>query len=413
MHTPSLARLLLPHAPPAGQDFLSGGAEPLGQRGFALFNKSWLNLQTGLASTDFLPRNQTEWQRFYGSILPQAEVDGALRALDAFRTQTGAFGSPVVLKRKLLDDPWILSHANPPQDLYAHIAWISQKTSIACDYFASTLRFCEERICTADISIPERGRILRDIFAGQGGLCPRAKDIEAETQGLSARLASFRGPLEDSVVRMQAYFSRKDSLLESARASLGSLRANLAEVQKKTAEAYNAWIAYTIGASAGSVSLLVVSCWLIVPAVAGMIGAPALAGALGGAAAKQRQAYENLRASLQAKGEAVTGATRLVGDLDAFHKKMTTLLPDMRAFCDSVGMLTQSWANLQKNIQGFCDANSDEALGRLPAAELLSNVQEAQEIWKNIRHEAEDFSKNALVTFNFGPEFGQPLPPQS
>ncbi len=153
-----------------------------------------------------------------------------------------------------------------------------------------------------------------------------------------------------------------------------------------------------------SVGVLVLSGGVLWPVSA------ALAGGLGDAAKKARDAYDTARKHVAEAEADEQKKIRLKLDLSGFNKTMGPVNTAATTFRKTLEQVTGVWSGISNNLAYIAANFTPEQLGSLSWVMQAMALDRATSDWKTIGDKAQEYTANSLVTDQILP-FGDPLPP--
>ncbi len=376
------------------------GAMPL----FALFTDDWLTLQTFIVATLQLPITTGDFETKYGQFKDEQEIKDCVAAMQAIQALSTTFGDPMALLQELADNPAVLQTDTAPTPIYIHIVWFATKLYQAATNYNQTLGYFEQLLNPANCGTPAQcGAQLKEILVGEGGLQATALTMVALANDLVKALAQFAVALKPSTDTMATYTSSSGSFYQDVTDAINADISEVEAFQKAADDAYKLWRDLTIAAITTSVGTLVLSGGLAWPA------SVALAGGLGDAAKKARDAYDDACAQRNAASDDEQKKIDLKTDLDGFNKQMTPVNQAVANFQEDLQKVTGAWTNIASNISYIATNFTPEKLGSLSWVMQSLKCEQATKDWQDIATAAQSYTANSLVTYQIHP-FGTPLP---
>jgi hypothetical protein len=148
---------------------------------------------------------------------------------------------------------------------------------------------------------------------------------------------------------------------------------------------------------------------MVVTCGAGWPISAGLAGGLGDAAKKARDAYDDACRQRDAAEADEQKKIQLKVDLDGFNKQMAPVNQAAINFQTTLQQVTGVWTQIGVNIAYIADNFKPEQLGDLSWVMQALALERATGDWKIIADKAQEYTANSLVTYHFH-TFGDPLP---
>lgn len=370
---------------------------------FILFTDNWLDLQNYVQQALELPITQNDFNATYGAFSEDTLVRNTVEALKRVRDLASTFGAPVLLKKQIQSDPGYLNGKTPPPDIYAHIVWLANQIYNTAATFRWTLANLRELLAAG--TDQQKADNLKEILVGQAGLVSQAEVMKGLTQDLLKKLLAFDGSISEANEQVQRYSGQGSKLLEKANGDIGSTRDTIDNVLRPASdEAYKRWRDYTISAVTTSVGVMVLSAGLLFPISIG------LGAGLGVAAEKERQAYNDLLAEIATKEEDIQKKTRLVADLTGFNKRVNQVAPALSKFKTSLETVEGVWVGMSSNLAYIANNYTVKELSSYPWIAQAMRIGDATEKWQAIGRTSEEFTANALVSYELNTRWGDNIP---
>jgi hypothetical protein len=370
---------------------------------FILFTNDWLDLQNYVQQALELPITKNDFQATYGSFPDQKLVTNAVEALKRVRDLSATFGAPTTLKQKIQTDPGYLNTPTAPTEIYAHIVWLANQIYNTSTTFQYTLANLAPLLSMG--TPDQRAENLKAILIGQGGLVSSAETMKALTQDLLKKLMEFDSKIAEANEQVQKYAGQGSTLVDTANQIIGSTRNDIDNVLQPSADAaYKAWRDYTISAVTTSVGIMVLSAGMLWPLAVGLgVG-------LGVAAAKQREAYNDLMNQIGAAEENIRLKTRLVADLTGFNQRIGQVAPALASFKTNLEIVEGVWVGMSSNLAYIANNYSVDQLSSLPWVNQAMKIGDATAKWQAIGTTSQEFTANALVSYDFSSRWGARIP---
>jgi hypothetical protein len=220
---------------------------------------------------------------------------------------------------------------------------------------------------------------------------------------LVGALAAFNLKLAPSTATMANYTAKSSGFYTDVATAITADITDVASFQQAADDAYKLWRDYTISAVTTSVGVMVLSCGALWPVAA------ALAGGLGDAATKARNAYNAACAQRDAASADEQKKIQLKVDLDGFNTQMAPVNQAAVNFQMTLQQVTGVWTQIGVNIAYIADNFTPEQLGDLSWIMQALALERATNDWQIIAQKAQEYTSNSLVTYQFH-AFGTPIP---
>jgi hypothetical protein len=370
---------------------------------FLLFTDSWLDLQNYVEQALQMPITTNDFNQTYGSFPDEGLIKKAVGALKDVRALSLTFGDPVLLKGAILNDPNYLNGVTPPKEIYAHIVWLANQIYNASTTYTFTFSALQQLLSVG--SPEERAANLKMVLVGEGGLVSTATDMKTKTNLLLSKLLTFDSDITAANDIVKTYVGQGSAIIGTAEKIIGSTTANINDVLRPAADkAYKAWRDYTISAVTTSVGLMVLSAGMLFPVALGLgIG-------LGVAASLQRKAYDDLLEEISVANVDIQKKTRLVSDLKGFNTSMNLVAPALSTFKTNLEIIEGVWVGIGANLSFIANNFGVDQLSSYPWVMQAMKIGDAQAKWQAIGATAQQFTGNALVSYNFGTKWGEQIP---
>jgi hypothetical protein len=388
--------------PPAG--LVTPQANPNDPPLFCLFTQDWLDLQTFIAQALQLPITTGDFESKYGTFTDEKEIEDCISAMQAVQALSVDFGDPLALIKELASNPAILQTDTAPTPIYTHIVWFATKLYRAATTFNQTLGQFMTLLNPANCGTPTQcGAILVQVLTGPGGLQSTATSMVQLANDLTQALAQFTLKLKPSVDTMSDYTAQSSTFYADVNAAIKTDTDDVTSYQDAADAAYKLWRDLTISAITTSVGVLVLTGGMGWPVSA------ALAGGLGDAAQKARDAYDKACAQRDAADADEKKKITLKADLDGFNKQMKPVSDAATNFQKTLQQVTAVWAGIAGDLDFISKNFTPEQLGSLSWLMQALALDRATSDWKTIADAASAYTANSLVTYHIVP-FGAPLP---
>jgi hypothetical protein len=390
---------------------------------FVLFTNSWLDLQTYVQSALRLPITQGNFVEKYGAFTSAEDTNLVIQTVAAMKKVQGLatdFGNPQLIKQNIGQNASYLTSKAPPAEIYGHIIWLAMQMQAAGGRFQSTLANMSKYLGPG-MSRQQRADTLKDILIGDGGLITVSTDMKLKTEALVNKLANFDGLIADANQQLLTYTRQGSRLVEAAKAVARKQQELIDKELKPAADAaWGKYIAFTIGAAAAPVAILLIGVLVAVLApitfgaslvVGGLAlaGAPAAATALAIAAGEQNKVYMDLQKQIAAANTEIKKKSALATDLGSFNSHAGTVSTGIADFKDRLAEIMGMWEDVKGNLAYICSNYTEKELGDLPWVNQALQLEDARDKWGDIKKTAQEFTQNSLIDFKFQ-EFGDPLP---
>jgi hypothetical protein len=389
--------------PPAGlvTDNPAGSGQP---PSFCLFTQDWLTLQTFIVQALQLPITIGDFETKYGSFQDQQSIQDCVAAMQSVKNLATSFGDPMTLITQLASDPAILQSDTAPAELYTHIVWFATRLYDAATTYNQTLGQFLELLNPSVCGTKEQcSQVLVEVLTGHGGLQSTAQQMVGLANDLVQALAAFNLKLAPSVTTMTNYTASSSKFYKDVEADITTDQTDEQTYQDEANTAYKLWRDLTISAVTTSVGTLVLSGGLAWPLSA------ALAGGLGDAAKKARDAYDDACDKLNAAKADEQKKILLKMDLNGFNIQMQPVSAAATAFQGKLQEVTGIWSTISNNIAYIANNFTPEQLGDLGWVQQALTLDRATKDWKIIADKAQEYTSQSLVTYQIHP-FGTPLP---
>jgi hypothetical protein len=387
--------------PPAG--LVVSNPEPSGPPLFCLFTQDWITLQTFIVQTLQLPITKGDFETKYGTFTDETEVLNVVAAMQAIQALSTQFGDPKALVVELAKDPTILQSPTAPAQIYTHIVWFATKLFLAAQSYNQTLGQFMTLLNPANCGTPAQcGAILTEVLTGPGGLQSTAEEMVTLANALVQALAQFNVTLAPSVTTMSTYTAQSSTFYQDVTKAITADISDVASFQQAADDAYKLWRDLTISAVTTSVGVLVLTGGMAWPVSA------ALAGGLGDAAKKARDAYDKACAQRDAASADEQKKIQLKVDLGAFNTQMAPVQSAAVAFQTTLQQVTGVWTQIGVNIGYIATTFTPEQLGSLSWVMQALDLEKATLDWQAIATQAQEYTQQSLVTYNVQ-SFGTPI----
>lgn len=371
---------------------------------FCLFTDDWLILQTFVVQALQLPIATGDFESKYGTFTDEQDIESCIAAMRTVQALSTTFGDPMALIKELASNPAILQGETPPQTLYTHIVWFATKLNQAATTFNQTLlqfvQVLDPKVCGNPTKC---GALLKDLLTGTGGLQSTAMEMVTLSQNLVQVLAQFNQDLKPATATMATFTSESSKFYNDVLNDINIDMANIAAYQLAAAEAYKLWRDLTIAAVTTSIGVMVVTGGYGFPVAA------ALAGSLGDAATKAREAYDKACQDIAKAAADEQKKVLLLGDLSGFNTSMDPVNKAAVNFQNTLQQVTGVWSDISNNINTIATTFTPEQLGDLSYVMQAMALDRATADWKAIADKSQDYTANSLVTYQLH-AFGTPLP---
>jgi hypothetical protein len=387
---------------------------------FILFSDSWLNLQNYITVCLQLPINVGDFAAKYGDFADKNLIDGAVDAMGKLQALTTTFGSPTLLKQKLITDSTYLLTAQPPSEIYAHIVWLAMQIQNTASTFSFTFANLKELLGPDAGTEDQRASNLKEVLIGRGGLVSLAEEMKNKTAVLIGKLAGFDGSVSEANEQMRAYTGQGSAMLKAAARLVGEYTDTLADLDRQKDQAWAAWRDYTIAAVTTSVGLCAIGGLLIVMApftfgtsvLAGgaciAAGATA-AGVLGHAAKDQRDLYNKLIDDIKDAERKKQKKVQLVTDLTSFDSQIQLVGQGITDFKTNLSVIEGVWTDIGGKLAYICNNYTPEQLSNYSWVTQAFKIGDAQSKWIKIADTSQEFTQNSLVDYQVR-KFGERIP---
>lgn len=376
---------------------IANAANPTAKPLFCLFTQDWITMQTFIVQTLQLPVAVGDFQTKYGAFKDENEVTQCVAAMQSIQGLSTSFGDPLSLIRLLATDPTILQSKTAPPQLYVHIVWFATKLYQTANTFTQT--FSQFREVLASVTPDERPALLKEILTGDGGLQSSAQAMVVLANDLVKSLADFQVKLTPATRTMANYTASSSTFYQDVVTAVGADAAQVTAFQDAADAAFKLWRDLTISAVATSVGTLVLSGGLAWPVSVG------LAGGLGDAAKKARDAYND---ACNARDTALADEQKkiaLQNDLGAFNLQMGPVNDAVQRFSKALGEVAGVWLNISSQLDYIATTFTPGSLDNLPVVMEAMKLDLATKDWQIIATAASDYTANSLVSYqitNFG-----------
>ncbi len=374
---------------------------------FILFSEGWLELQNYVQLALEIPLTTADFSKTYGDF-PASDrklIHDAVGALKDVRKLAATFGDPNMLKASIQREAGYLHTSKPPKEIYAHIVWLAYKIHTASLRFTFTLQNLHMIVGPSAGTPQQRAENLKMVLTGPGGLVSTADDMKTETAALLSKLASFHADITEANAVLARYAGEGSALLARTRSMIGTAISQIVnDLMPAAQHAHRKWLDYTISAVTTSVGLAVVSFGLLLPI------SIALGTGLGAAATRYRAEYVLLLDKIAAAEQEIWKKTRLATDLTGFNERMNLVAPAMTSFKRSLEQVRDVWAGMAATLSSIVKNHGVDELSSLPWILQAMKIADATEQWREIGTTAQQFTQNALVSYDFSTRFGQRFP---
>ena len=397
---PAASGTLVPAAGLVRPDPQDPNAPPL----FALFTDDWLTMQTFIAAALQLPITTGDFVTKYGEFQDEQDIENCLKAMADVKNLSAEFGDPLALLKAIADDPTVLQGDTAPQPIYTHIVWFADRLYQGATSYNQTLAQFEELLKPANCGSPsECADVLKEVLTGNGGLQSTAQAMLKSANDLTQALAAFAVKLKPSTDVMSEYTDSASGFYADVQKAIEADTADITTYQNAADDAYKLWRDLTISAITTSVGTLVLSGGMAWPLSA------ALAGGLGDAAKKARDAYNDAIAQRDAASADDQKKIDLKADLDGFNKQMAPVNEAVVNFQADLQKVTAAWSAISGNLDYIAKNFTPEQLGSLSWVMQSLDCEKATKDWQAIADAAKQYTQGSLVTYKIHP-FGAPLP---
>lgn len=371
---------------------------------FIIFTDQWLNLQSYITSALNLPMSTNDFTATYGdfdagSTIKQTVAD-CVRSMKEVRGLATDFGSPMVLKSKLISDPKYLITKTPPADVYGNIVWLANQIYDTASTFTETMASLQELL--QDKSPDERRDLVVAIFNGPGGLKESADRMLALTQDLIKKMLLFDQKITAANEKIQHYIGTSSSMMAEVNRLIGQLKADIEDLGHKRDDAYQKWRDFTISAVTVSVGLMVFSLGLLAPL------AVAAAAGLGAAAGIFRAKYNTFCELIATKEVDLRKKTQLQCDMTGFNVSINQVGGGMKDFIGSLQTIESVWLDISLKLGNVSNIDVDK-IGNMQWFMQALKINDATKKWHDIGAASEQFTQRSLVNFEPG-KFGSKMP---
>lgn len=376
--------------------------EPL----FCLFTDDWLTLQTFIMQALQLPVATANFEDKYGTFSDEQAIENCVLAMKAVQGLSVDFGDPTALMAELASNPAILQGDTAPTPIFTHIVWFATRLNEAATTYNQTLGQFETLLNPANCGTKEQcGAMLAEVLTGQGGLQSTAQGMVALGNDLVSALASFNLKLKPSTDTLADFTSKSSTFYNDVLTDIKTDISDVATYQQAADDAFKLWKDLTISAVTTSVGLLILTGGAAWPVSA------VLAGALGDAAKKARDAYDKACGQVRDAEEDEQKKILLKLDLEGFDTKMTPTNEAAQNFLQTLQKVTGVWTDISSNIAYIANNFTPAQLGDLSWIMQAMALERATQDWKTIADKSQEYTANSLVTCHIH-AFGDPLPQQ-
>jgi hypothetical protein len=372
---------------------------------FALFTDDWLTLQTFIVQALQLPITTGDFEAKYGTFKDEQQVKDCIAAMQAVKALSARFGDPLALLKQLASNPAILQTDTAPTEIYTHIVWFATKLYQTATTYNQTLAAFKELLDPKSCGSPtECAAVLKEVLTGDGGLQSNALTMVALANDLVKALAQFAVDLKPSTTTMSDYTASSSTFYKDVEAAITADDNDVKTYQDQADTAYKLWKDLTISAITTSVGTLVLSGGMAWPLSA------ALAGGLGDAAKKARDAYNDACDQRNKASADEQKKIDLKADLSGFNDHMAPVNDAAVNFQGSLEKVAGVWTTIAGNIDFIATNFTPEKLGSLSWVMQALKCEQATQDWQAIAVAAQSYTANSLVTYQIHP-FGTPMPP--
>ena len=376
-----------------------------GQPLFCLFTQDWITLQNFIVQTLQLPITQGDFETKYGTFVDEQEVKNVITAMQGVQGMSVQFGNPLTLITELATNPAILQQPTAPAEIYTHIVWFATKLNQAATSYSQTLGQFMTLLNPANCGTPDQcGAILVEVLTGSGGLQSTAEEMVTLANSLVQVLAQFSLDLNPKVTVMSTYTSQSGTFYQDVQKAITTDDSDVTSFQEAADAAYKLWRDLTISAITTSVGVLVLTGGMAWPVSA------ALAGGLGDAAKKARDAYNDACAQRDAAEADEQKKMQLKVDLGAFNTQMAPVTTAAANFQTTLQQVTGVWSQISNNIAYIATNFTPAQLGSLSWVMQALDLSKATQDWQAIATASQEYTAQSLVTYQFQP-FGTPVQP--
>jgi hypothetical protein len=379
---------------------------------FALFGDSWIDLQAYAGAASELPMTRREFEHKYGAVAGSRILAGCIEAMKGVQAASTEFGDPKCLRATLRTSPNLLATRQPPQDIYTHTAWLSQRVAQTAGSIAIGF---EDAM--ADLpSLPPREQVdslKAHLFDQPLGPVALSKKISDEVGMLIRKFGKFGQKMNECNDRLTAYTSSWSPLIAELDTAIGSLAQPIAGLGKSRADAWLAWRDFTIAAATGSVRCMLIG-GLLAPftgAVSLLSGGPAaiaLEVGLGVKAARCRALYNEYCSQIAGQPDQLKKRQRLRSDLGDFDTQLQRAALAMTNFLDRLQVLEGAWVHMNSDLLAIGNSITEKNVGTLPFLVKAMSLA-AIHSWRSVGASAGRFTAGSLIDYT-SLAFGDTMP---
>jgi hypothetical protein len=325
---------------------------------FVSLGDDWRRLQAWGARVDRLPGDAAGFAERYGTFTDKTAVTAFIAAVNEARALAASVGGPAALKRALMADPGLLNGTEPPEGLYAGLAWLAGVAGNAASTMAETL----ERIPSmleGEGSPEERAEALRSVLCGPDGLSFTAAVGRDDAAAVRERAAGLVDPLGEASRALGA-----DAVPNEAGRQLGALRSALPRLREQAAEAERRWKKWS---------------------------------PLGPSREEREAEYRRLEAEVQAAEAELEQKERFAADINGFYPDNARVVPAVLEVDGQLRRLEALFADTAAELTQLCSIASEEQLSDPAWVSRALDITGAVPKWRELAEAARAFQENVLV----------------
>jgi hypothetical protein len=390
-----------------------------GQR-FVLASREWLDLQTRVQAVLALPTDIGEYEERYGDSSSGSQMKDVFDAMHRLQQTANCYGSPSGMRARIIKDPAFLASATrPSNDAFSATVWTLQRTHLDAFTIASAFRSIPNLAATAKPAEAVSG--IKSLFLDQGQIISSMDRTIGQLNTLIAEFRDLEEKLGAAQEQMQTYTDRSSKTRVELDKEIGSIRANIAELEKQRDAAYDKWLGLTISAcvvpaiiAIAGIAIMVI---LAVPTGGGSFavgsaitgaGAALSAAALGAAAGVARTSYDDLCGKVQEQDEFMAKRICYRSDLGALDELMKFTLPSSTSVISQLGDVRDAWSG---SIRELSSRVNDLSVANLQDSPWLNSslMMNAADSWTRLDDSLKAFMRGSFVDATLV-DFGDPLP---
>lgn len=305
------------------------------------FRRDWAGVQAFFAPLSRMPVDQAGFASRYGPFEDQAAVEQFIAALREINQIGKELGGP---------DNRCVPGPNPPDEVYAGIAWVSLRAGDTANAISSTLELLPKMM---EGAARERAQRVKQTLAGSGGLVFQARETAKAIQNIAEKIASYGPRLKKPLLAVH-----DSEIVGQANRAISGSKVEIPRLQKQADEAAEK--------------------------AKGWFGAD-----------KAKQEYERLTGEIARNKSEIERKGLLESDMGDFFVGSSKVPRALSNSADQLRTLGKAFQGIADRIDDTCRLATDEQLGDPAWLAKALNLQSEIASWKELQSAAQKFTYEA------------------